>query len=94
MEISPQLPRVFLALSFVCAVAVVVLFNVAGAGLLMRWLLYSLLIGLLSSAVATVLSLRPHAQRALRQVSVIVLAIYVLATTALIWVLASAPTLS
>jgi len=90
MDSSHLLTKAFLALGLACAVAVVVLFNIAGAGLLARLLVYAFLAGLIASGIATALS--SGAPKALRRTCGIAFSTYALVAAAVVlWVVIAKP---
>lgn len=89
---SPQLlAKAFLSLGLSCAVAVVILFNTAGAGLLARLLVYVFLVGLLASGIATAVSFSAST-RTLQHMCMAAFGFYTLAAGAVvIWVVVAKP---
>ena len=92
MEGSQLLTKAFLALSLASAIAVVILFNVAGAGLLARLLVYAFLTGLLASGVAAALSFRSGLPTSLRHKCRAVFGAYAFTAAAVVlWVVVAQP---
>ena len=92
MHSSSLLKKAFLALAIACAVAVVILINIAGAGLLVRMLVYAFLAGLFTSGTATVHSTPPGSSIALQRICSAVFGAYALTAIAVVvWVVAAKP---
>ena len=92
MDSSRLLTKAFLAVAIACAIAVVVLFNIAGAGLLVRLLVYAFLAGLLSSGIAAALAFRSHATTTMDHVCRAVFGAYALTAAAVVaWVVVAKP---
>jgi hypothetical protein len=92
MDRSQLLTKAFLAASLASAIAVVILCNIAGSGLLARLLVDAFLAGLLTSGIAAALSFRPGAPKALRQVSTAAFGVYAsTAAVVVLWVLVAKP---
>lgn len=92
MDSSRLLPKAFLAVAFACAIAVVVLFNIAGAGLLVRLLVYAFLAGLLSSGIAAALAFRSDSTTTMDHVCRAVFSAYALTAVAVVaWVVVAKP---
>jgi len=92
MDSSRILAKAFLAFALACAVAVIILFNIAGAGLLARLLVYTFLAGLFTSGIAAALSFRPGSARVLQHMCVAALGAYTLtAVSAVLWILVAKP---
>ena len=84
--------KAFPALSLASAVAVAILFNISGAGLLARLLVYVFLAGLLTSGIAAALSSRLGALEKLQRVCTVVFGAYVLtAAFVALWIMAVQP---
>ena len=92
MDSSRLLEKAFLAAALACAVAVVILFNIAGAGLLARLLVYSFLSGLLASGVAAATSFRSGSATALDHICRAAFVAYALSAAAVVvWVVVAKP---
>lgn len=92
MDSSRLLTKAFLALSVASAIAVVILFDIAGAGLLARLLVYAFLAGLVASGVATVLSFWSRSPHSLRPVCIAIFGVYALtAAVVVLWVVVAKP---
>lgn len=92
MDSSRLLTKAFLALSVASAIAVVILFNVASAGLSARLLVYAFLAGLLASGIATALSFGSRSPHSLRPICSAILGVYVLtAVVVVLWVVVAKP---
>jgi hypothetical protein len=90
---SPQvLTKVCLAVAFACTIAVIILFKSTSAGFTARLLVYAFLIGLLTSGIAAVLSLRSGSQKVLQRTCSGTFGAYALTScAAVIWVVLSKP---
>lgn len=92
MNSSQLWTKALLAIAFACAIAVVILFNVAGAGFLARLLVYAFLAGLLTSGIAAALSFRSGSSVALQQMCRAIFVAYALtAAGVVIWVVVAKP---
>ena len=92
MDSSQLLTKAFLAVALACAVAVVILFNIAGAGFLARLLVYAFLGGLLTSCIAAALSFGFGSPKALRRMCSAAFGAYALTAVAVVvWVVVVKP---
>jgi hypothetical protein len=90
MDSSHLLTKAFLALGLACAVAVVVLVNVAAAGFLARLLVYVFLAGLVTSGTAVAIS--SGSPKALRRTCGITFGVYAFVAAAVVlWVVVEKP---
>lgn len=93
MDSSQLLAKAFLALALSCVVAVVILFNIAGAGLLARLLVYAFLAGLLASGISRAFSFRSGSPKAPQHMCRAVFGAYTLtAASVILWLVVVKPT--
>lgn len=92
MDSSGLLIKALLTVALVCAVAIVILFNIADAGFLARFLVYAFVAGLLTSGTAAALSFRSGSPEVPQRMCRAIFVTYALAAAAvIIWVVVEKP---
>ena len=88
----PATDESVLAASAASAIAVAILSNVAGSGLLAKLLAYAFLAGLITSGIATTLSFRPDVPKTLRWICRLAFGAYAATAAAFaLWVVVARP---